>query len=503
MAHLKPTEGLFWALLAGLTALRVAVLVLSPLELQYDEAQYWFWSLTPDWGYFSKPPLIAWAIALTTGMFGDAEWAVRLSAPLAQSAAAAALFFAGRAMFDRTTGFWAGLTWALLPSIWLSSSIMSTDALLLPLWSLALLALWRLHESGKIFWALTLGLAIGAGALAKYAMLYFLLCAAFAALWAPALRKTLLSRNGALALTATLLVLAPNLAWNARNSFATIEHTAANSGVDGVQFDVLEVMEFLGAQFVVFGPILFVALVFIAAGALRQFRSADIRTRFLLAFAAPPLLIIIGQALLAHANANWAVTAYPAATLLVVSALLGSARGRWGLGASTALHGALGAFLIAVTLSPGFANRVGLGNALEDSRGWRESAAFVAAAAARAGPLTAIAVDHRAVFFELTYYWRRAGAAPAGPLRMWVLNADARNHAELVAPLMPADGARVLFVHAQPRYLGLVRDDFRTLTPLDARAIALGGGQTRPLALSLAEDFRPLARDRQVTADLD
>ena len=33
-------------------------------ELYPDEAQYWLWSRTLDFGYFSKPPMVAWTIRL-------------------------------------------------------------------------------------------------------------------------------------------------------------------------------------------------------------------------------------------------------------------------------------------------------------------------------------------------------------------------------------------------------------------------------------------------------
>ena len=36
-----------------------------------DEAQYWLWSQDLDYGYFSKPPLLAWVIALYSSVFGD------------------------------------------------------------------------------------------------------------------------------------------------------------------------------------------------------------------------------------------------------------------------------------------------------------------------------------------------------------------------------------------------------------------------------------------------
>ena len=63
-----------WALGAtlGLTLVRLFVLRASPLQLYPDEAQYWVWSRSLDLGYFSKPPLIAWIIWLTTAALGDA-----------------------------------------------------------------------------------------------------------------------------------------------------------------------------------------------------------------------------------------------------------------------------------------------------------------------------------------------------------------------------------------------------------------------------------------------
>ena len=46
----------------GLTLLRIVALILSDADLGPDEGQYWFWSQAPAFGYFSKPPMIAWVI---------------------------------------------------------------------------------------------------------------------------------------------------------------------------------------------------------------------------------------------------------------------------------------------------------------------------------------------------------------------------------------------------------------------------------------------------------
>src|SRR5687767_10787623 len=79
-------------LTAGLALARLVALFSTPLELYPDEAQYWLWSRTLDFGYYSKPPVIAWAIWATTALGGDTEPWVRLSANLFQAGATFVVF---------------------------------------------------------------------------------------------------------------------------------------------------------------------------------------------------------------------------------------------------------------------------------------------------------------------------------------------------------------------------------------------------------------------------
>ena len=51
-------------------------------ELFFDEAQYWAWGQEPAFGYYTKPPLIAWIIGATTSLCGDTPFCVRLPSPL-------------------------------------------------------------------------------------------------------------------------------------------------------------------------------------------------------------------------------------------------------------------------------------------------------------------------------------------------------------------------------------------------------------------------------------
>ena len=71
---------LLWGVLlcVGIVIYRLSVLGLGNMNLHFDEAQYWLWSYHLDWGYFSKPPMIAWAIYGQRFFFGDSVLALKV-----------------------------------------------------------------------------------------------------------------------------------------------------------------------------------------------------------------------------------------------------------------------------------------------------------------------------------------------------------------------------------------------------------------------------------------
>src|SRR5215475_6488575 len=156
----------------GLTIVRLVALRFSTVDLFFDESQYWAWSREPALGYFSKPPLLAWLIAGAEHICGSSEACIRAPAPLMNLGICLCAYATGRALYDARTGFWAAMLAAFGTGSVFSARIVSTDMPLVLFWSLALFAYVRLLEKADWRWALMLGLAIGAGLLAKYAMLY-------------------------------------------------------------------------------------------------------------------------------------------------------------------------------------------------------------------------------------------------------------------------------------------------------------------------------------------
>jgi 4-amino-4-deoxy-L-arabinose transferase-like glycosyltransferase len=426
-------------LLAGLLVIRLLALKLGKTDLFFDEAQYWIWSRDLNFGYFSKPPLIAWIIRLATEACGDAEWCVRAPSPILYTVTTLLVFFAARALYDSRIGFWSAVVFATLPAASFSSLVISTDVPLLACWTLAFYAWIKLVGTRHLGYALLLGGSLGLGLLAKYAAIYFLLCVAIDAWQDKSAREALRQGRGFAALAVALILLAPNLVWNARHGFATFTHTADNAGWKELPLHLGAGLEFLGSQFAVFGPILFAALIVIAWRTLRE-GCGEPQCR-LLAFSVPVIALLLLQALFSRALANWAAAAYPAATILVTAELLRHWPRLFRI--SLGLH--LGAAIV-ITVAPSFATEITKitgpdWNPYARVLGWRELAAVTKRLAQDQGA-NAILTDDREVTGELLYYLRDTPL----PVLIWWRGEAPRNHFEMTLPFTPSAPEPLLYV---------------------------------------------------------
>ena len=304
-----------WVLIAGLTLWRIVALWFNGTDLFVDEAQYWAWGQHLDWGYFSKPPLIGWVIRAVTDIAGsDTPFFVRLAAPLFHGAAALAVIWAARAFVDGWVAAWAGALYVAMPLVTVGSSLISTDTIMLPFFALALGAYGRLTEGPSLGRAVLLGVAVGLGLMAKYAMAYFVLCGVLVWIVQPSQRISL--RDAFVASLIALAVFAPNIWWNIENDAQTLRHVVDdNAQLGQVSLNPLGALQFLAEQALAFGPILLGAVIWIA---LRRPRGAELT---LLLFCLPIILLVTGQAFMSRAYGNWAATAYVAGPILAASAL--------------------------------------------------------------------------------------------------------------------------------------------------------------------------------------
>lgn len=363
------------ALAAALLLYRIGVVHYSGIALFFDEAQYWDWSQHLQWGYYSKPPMIALLIKASTLIFGDSVVGVKILSMVCYCATAVAMVGLARALWPTSsgvrTGVVAGAIFLTTPMVGLLGMFASTDALLLLFWTLAAWALWRAQVTNRIGMWIICGVLCGLGLLSKYTMAAFAITALWT-LWGVQGPQRGLFRVGPwLALAAALVVLSPNIMWNAEMGFPTLIHTAEITTRSSRDGGFVSALTFLAGQLAMLGPVAVIAGLWLyrkgpaapvdvagasqwaassqmlppsqwAANSLQssvlnsvQPEAARLKTtrtsayylasvtsyRYLIALSVPLLVLATAQAFVANAHLNWAAPAMVSLIMLLASRL--------------------------------------------------------------------------------------------------------------------------------------------------------------------------------------
>lgn len=368
------------ALAAVLFAYRLWLIGHSGISLYFDEAQYWDWSKHLAWGYFSKPPLIAGLVWLSTALFGSGVLGVKMLVMLLYPVTAVCMVGFARALWPTSsgvrTGMVAGALFLTLPMVGLLGMFASTDAPLILCWTLAAWALWRAQVTNRIGYWIWLGVACGVGLMGKYTMAAFAITAIWTLWGVHGPQRGIVRLGPWVTVLVALALLAPNLMWNASNGFPTLQHTAELTAQSGRSGGILPMLLFAAGQVVMLGPLSVVAGLWLyrqakaqqsaaplasvpasqwaassqmlppsqwkhsaqvdgasqpgtdQAGAARSlarnsaFYLASVSSyRFLWALSVPLQLIALVQALHADAHVNWAAPAMVGFTMLIASRL--------------------------------------------------------------------------------------------------------------------------------------------------------------------------------------
>lgn len=305
---------LFCAIIGLLSIYRVVMLYHINPNFYVDEAYYWIWSQKLDFGYYSKPPMVAWFIYFAQFLFGDSSLVFKTISVMVYPITSLVIFLTALKLFDLKVAFYAGLLFFTMPGISLSSFIISTDVVLLLFWSLALLFFVIAIETDKMHNWILAGIFGGLGLLSKYNMIIFVLSAVIFFLWSKKYLHILKGPKFYISVIVAFCVFLPNLIWNYQNNFVSFTHVQEISQIDRELFHFDKLLEFFVAQFGVFGLLSFGMLLFIVYRSAKNI--ADEKFKMLLIFTLLFLFIISVQAFLSRAFANWAAPAYIAASIL-------------------------------------------------------------------------------------------------------------------------------------------------------------------------------------------
>ena len=471
-----------WAalLVAGVAVVRLAFNATGLIPVHFDEAQYWAYGHELAWGHFSKPPLVGWVILAATAFGGDTTFWLRVGAVAAHAVVAAILFLTGRRLWDARTGFWAAAGYTAAPGVTASALIMSTDPVMMAGWAVALYAWLRAAEEGGRWWAV-LGAAIGLAALAKYTGLVVAAGAVGYGLFSARARDW---RGAAIAAAVALLVLAPNLSWQAANGFVTVAHVAEDAAPPGERYTLAGLAEFLGAQLGVIGPAWLVAI--LAALWWRRDWVGDWRMRMLAWQTFALLGAMTALAFWARAQPNWAAPAYVAGSLIAARMVL--QRGwHWAL----PVQAGAGAFAVAALYGAAWAYGVfplDLSRAADPYKKMRIGEPFCEVALgmmAEEGAEILLSDDRRRLS-ECMFL----GGLTFDDIAVWNPDLAPENHHELVSTLRPGDERSMLLAVMSPVAAEAIAAHFEEARPVESGTVRTHADAEFPYAIWFVQGFR-------------
>ncbi len=199
------------------------------------------------------------------------------------------------------------------------------------------------------------------------------------------------------------IVVAPNIGWNLQNGFTTFHHTGGLVLDQKFRVNGASLLEFVGSQFAVFGPVVFATMIV----ATLKFRSAMLvqQDRVMVAFFITPLILVTLVSIFAKAYANWASVSFVSGVILTAAVLLRSARQFW-LKASIGLGVVMQAGLLTTdALSTQLRLPFGIGNPYHRTIGLKAFAERIGHLAEDSGARSIVS-DDRGKFAVLRYYWR-------------------------------------------------------------------------------------------------
>ncbi len=314
---------------------------ITQMEMVPDEAYYWLWSEHLAASYRDKGPGVAWIIALGTKLFGNTVFGIRFFAVILSTGTSALLFLLAQRLYDDRVALWSVVLASVIPMMAVGSILMTIDSLSVFFWALAVLIFWKAIHRDRLsdwFW---LGLAVGAGFLAKFTNGVQLGCIAFFLLWSKEHRRLLFSWKIIVLGAAFSLSILPILWWNIQTGWVHAIALHSRSGVTNTfQIRPMELLRFVGGQFGVMSPLIMAGIVW-AAVALTWKRHTDVRVRFLMSQFLPVYGLFLFFSLNSAGKENWAVPALVTGIVFTVAywreVVARQPAWRWGVGAAFAL----------------------------------------------------------------------------------------------------------------------------------------------------------------------
>jgi len=279
---------LFVKILLLTTILR---LVLSGMfGLTDDESHYWQYAQYLDFSYYDHPPMVGYLIYLSTKIFGNNLYAIRLPAIFCFTIAIIYFYRLVKEIFGSQHAFYSSLLLNFIPVAFVGSIITIPETLLGMFWMMYMFYFYKFVLAKDIWLLYFCGILLGLALLSKYTAVFLFIGSIFVILIDPKLRKFLLKKDFYIYCLISITIFSPVILWNVVHKFVSFKYQFGHAVGTKVLISIKTFVENFGFQSAYFSPVVFVLIWY---SIIYAFINKNVN-KFLLYFVLPGLLFFVG-----------------------------------------------------------------------------------------------------------------------------------------------------------------------------------------------------------------
>ncbi len=316
------TDKNFWRFILGLTFFRLLYIYFLPVSPQ--EAYYWYYAQNPALSYFDHPPMTAYSIWLGTLFFGNTVFGIKIGAVVWSFLTNVFLFKtvqqalgAGDEKASRIA-FGAVLLYNVTVFAHLYAMLSVPDTPLLFFWLLSIYFFQKIMLTGKSYYWLLAGLALGLGLVSKYTAVGVLPAFFIVMIIRPEMRRWFKTIWPYAAVLVMLITFFPVIYWNAEHHWASLGFQFTDRAAHVKKWQSKYFGQLFASQFALLTPLVFVVLIRLSLKIKTFWRENQSVLFFFLSG-----IFLIGGFLLislrSQVKMNWLLPGYPG---LIMAAVL-------------------------------------------------------------------------------------------------------------------------------------------------------------------------------------
>lgn len=296
----------------------IRLLILDKFGLTDDEAHYWQYSQHLDFSYYDHPGMVGYLIYLSTKIFGNTLYGVRLPALVCFFVASFYFYKLVKEIFNSKIAFRSTLLLNLIPIAFVGSIITLPDAPVGMFWMAYLFYFYKFVITKDSLLLYLCGAILGLAFISKYNAVFLLIGSLIIFVFNSELRRFFIKKDFYIYLIITFVFSSPLVLWNIAHNFVSFQYQFLNRIHQKNFFSIITFFENFGYQSAYISPIVFLLLWYAIIYVILNYRR-DFKYNFFLYFSLPGIILFNIVAIKNKILPHWPAISYFTVIPLLIS----------------------------------------------------------------------------------------------------------------------------------------------------------------------------------------